>query len=262
MVSVNYKPMRDMLAYAKYSTGFVSGGAVGPVPFEPETVESWELGFKADLLDRRLRTNLALFDAKYQNIQSAQGGINVGHPELGTVVLDQGGSKAKGFELEATLLPLRGVTLNAGLGYTDVHFTSVNPILGTLDTFKPTLVPKWTSNLSANYETQPLFGEARVVASINADWRSKERTYTLAPDPAYDAILFSPASWVVNTRVALQHVQLKKGDLEFAIWTKNLFDNKAVQFPLAFGSPGTVPFVASTTYQAARTFGLDVIYNY
>jgi iron complex outermembrane receptor protein len=259
---INYRPIDGILLYSKYSTGFVSGGAVSTVAFEPETARSWEFGFKGDLLDRRVRTNLALFDVTYKNVQSAQGGVNVGHPELGTVVVNSADEKARGFEAEVTALPIRGLTLNAGLGYTDLYFTSVNPLLGTIDSYKPTLVPKWTTNLSANYVSQPVWQEANMMFELDANWRSNERTYTLAPSPVFDPILFSPASWVLNGRVALQHIRLKRGEIELALWGKNINDNKAIQFPLAFGAPGTIPFVGSTTYQPARTFGFDILYNY
>ena len=73
---MNYKPNDDILLYAKFSTAFVSGGSVSGLDFPPETATSWEAGIKADLLDRRLRTNLSLFSVKYENFQTAQSGTN------------------------------------------------------------------------------------------------------------------------------------------------------------------------------------------
>ena len=75
LVGLNYKPNDDILVYAKYSTAFVSGGSVGGVPFEAETAQSFEAGIKADLLDRKLRTSLAVYHADYDNYQSAQGAL-------------------------------------------------------------------------------------------------------------------------------------------------------------------------------------------
>ena len=52
--------------YFTYAEGFLSGG-LSEAPrgdleeFEPEEVENWELGFKLDMLDRRLRVNGAVF---------------------------------------------------------------------------------------------------------------------------------------------------------------------------------------------------------
>ena len=43
---------------------------------------------------------------------------------------------------------------------------------------------------------------------------------------------------------------------ELAVWARNLTDNKDPQFPLA------VPFTASSSFQQARSFGLDLIVKY
>ena len=73
MIGLNYTPNSDTLVYAKYSTSFVSGGQVAGISYEPETAKSWEVGLKADFLDRKLRTNLALFHVTYDHFQSPQG---------------------------------------------------------------------------------------------------------------------------------------------------------------------------------------------
>ena len=70
LIGVNYKPNDDILLYGKFSTAFVSGGSVSGLDFEPETATSWEAGLKADLLDRKLRTNLSLFHVTYKNFQT------------------------------------------------------------------------------------------------------------------------------------------------------------------------------------------------
>jgi iron complex outermembrane receptor protein len=262
MAGVNYKPTRDVLLYAKYSNAFVSGGATGPVFFEPETARSWEAGVKADLLDRRVRTNLALFTVKYQNLQSAQGGVNVGHPELGTAVLNVGDEKAKGFEAEITALPMTGLTLTGGVGYTDFDITLSPAAIAVLGPdYISGLRSKWTSNLAAQYESEPVWGDSRVMFRMDANYHSSYAAYPYpqVSTPAYGAIVEAPGAWIVNGRVALEHVRLPRGDVEVALWAKNLTDNKDIAFPLTFGNP---PFIGATTYNAARTFGIDVIYNY
>jgi len=54
LAGLNYQPRSGMLLYAKYSTGFISGGFLSSLPYAPETAKSWEGGIKADWLDRRL----------------------------------------------------------------------------------------------------------------------------------------------------------------------------------------------------------------
>ena len=150
-LGINYKPSRSMLVYAKFSTAYVSGGSIGGVAFLPETAKSWEAGFKGDFFDHQLRANLALFDVKYLNVQSAQSGRNVGRPDLSTVVITGFDNHAQGFELELTAAPAAGLTLGASLGYTKTTLTNVAPLLlasvnglTAATVFLPSGVPSWT----------------------------------------------------------------------------------------------------------------------
>src|SRR5690606_7295237 len=60
----DYRFTPGFLAYASVSTGF-KGGGVNPrpfvadqrQPFDPETLTTYEVGFKSDFLDRRVRLN-------------------------------------------------------------------------------------------------------------------------------------------------------------------------------------------------------------
>ena len=252
----NYKPTRDLLFYAKYSTGFVSGGSIAGIPWKPETVGSIEGGIKADLFDRRVRTNLALFRAKYKDIQSAQGGTNIGRPEVGTAIIDLGNERAQGAELEVTVLPVRNLTLGGNLGFTDAKYTKLSAVaLAVYGTgYKPTLSPKWTSSVYAQYESDPIIGHAKLLARVDGDWRSSQRflsgsIYTSVPE--FQGIAKENARWLVNTRIGLEDVG--PAHLDIAFWTRNLTNNKDASFPLALAT-----YAASANFQQARTYGLDV----
>ena len=260
---LNFKPTRDLMIYGKYSRAFVSGGAAGTVVFQPETARSWEAGFKSDWFDHRLRANLAVYTVSYDDLQAASAGINVGHPELGLVVVDQGNVRAKGFEFESTMVPVKGVTLGFAAGYTDVKFTYLNPGSGqgalgqpaALNNFFPTLQPKWTSTMSAEYDTPPVFGDSNMTFRLDASWRDKELTdpfLAFQQLPMYKSLLYSPATWLINGRVSLDHIKLPYGEGQIALWVKNLGNAKESVFPDIFG------FLGVTEFQAARTFGLDV----
>lgn len=257
---VNYRPTSDILVYGKYASAFVSGGSVGPAAFQPESAHSWEGGVKADLLDNRLRTNLAVWKVKYFNLQSAQAGTNAGFPAFSTVVIDNGDAKAHGFEFEATALPMMGLTLNLGVGYTDGHFLGQNPVLGPV-TNDFTLQPKWTTNIVAQYETEPLFDDARLVLRTDANWRAKMLTSPSAVlAPVFDAAQYSPAGWIWNARVALTNIKVgNRGEVEVALWGRNLTDNKRTTFPLGFQNPA---FMYSATFERARTYGIDINFDY
>jgi iron complex outermembrane receptor protein len=90
--------------YLTYSQGFLSGGlSEGPTgdleEYKPEEVESVELGFKLDLLDRRLRVNGAIFNADYTNRQ------------LTTIVIDPNTQRPSGATINAKETVIRGIEL-------------------------------------------------------------------------------------------------------------------------------------------------------
>lgn len=264
LIGANYKPNDDILIYGKYSRSFVSGGSVGGVGFDPEIAKGFEFGLKADFLERSLRTNLAVFHVDYENLQASASGINVGRPDLGTLVIQQGDSTAKGFELEVTYVPTDGLTLNGSFGYTDVEFGPVNPILQAsvgAGRFLPTLIPDYTANLSAQYETAPIWGNAYLFFRTDAAWRSEQRTYSnpvqSAAIPIIGLIDHSDATWIVNARASIKDISLAGGTAELAIWARNLTDDDSATFPLGFSN-----FLVSSTFQRARTFGVDLIFDF
>ena len=74
-IKLAYQPNDDSMYYASYSTGYKAGGTntdrLGPgldYVFQPEHVESLEVGAKLDLYDS-LRVNLAVFKMEVTDLQ-------------------------------------------------------------------------------------------------------------------------------------------------------------------------------------------------
>jgi iron complex outermembrane recepter protein len=110
--------------YLTYSEGFLSGGLsespTGELErFEPEEVENIELGFKLDLLERRLRLNGAFFYTDYTNRQLTTLVINpeVNSPSPATINAAE--STIKGFELESTWLATDNLIIGFNATITD-----------------------------------------------------------------------------------------------------------------------------------------------
>jgi iron complex outermembrane receptor protein len=130
-VGLNWQATDEMFLYASWTRGFRSGGFNGRcgtpfscAPFDPETADSYEVGFKWDPLDE-LRINLTGFWLEYQNQQvtlirqspAASGGGNE------TVTANAGQASAKGIELEVTAVPTEGLKLWGALGFLDAKRT-------------------------------------------------------------------------------------------------------------------------------------------
>jgi iron complex outermembrane receptor protein len=269
-IGLNYKASEDILVYAKYSTAFVSGGSVATIEFAPETAKSWEGGVKAELLNRKLRANLAVYHASYKNYQSAQGstgfedfilaetGSQAIANGIGTFVVSSGGVKAKGFELDLTAAPTDGLTLGGGIGYSKTTFNNVNPALiaNSGGAYLPTLRPDWTANAYAQYDTQPLVGDAYLSFRVDGAWQS-DMTFAENPDrPMYKiapTLLEEPAYLLVNGRVALRDIDLDGVKTQFAVWGKNLTNERAKTFVLNLSD-----IFGAANYIPARAYGVDL----
>ena len=277
LIGVNYKPNDDTLVYGKYSTAFVSGGSVGGVPFAPETAKSWEGGVKADLLDRRVRTSLALYHAAYKNYQAAQASSNFGNyitqvtgdptraGVLGTIVVTAGGVKARGFEFDLTAAPVNGVTVGGTLGYSKVTYNNVNPVLLAVNGgryLSSSFRPKWTGTLFGQYETRPLIGDAFFSFRADGIYQSDMGLAQNPDQPIYVAnpnFREVPAYWLLNSRIALRNFRVAGVKTELALWGKNLTDRKSGSFP---GDYSLFTGIGVLNFIPARSYGLDLTISF
>jgi iron complex outermembrane receptor protein len=126
--TVAYDVTSTVHAYAKYATGYRSGGASSRTqnyqPFGPEDVKSYEIGLKSDLLDHRVRLNLAgyIMDRKNSqvDISSIQPFNGSSFNNLVTINAP-GTTKIRGIEADLSVNPLEGLTLSASYAYTYTH---------------------------------------------------------------------------------------------------------------------------------------------
>jgi iron complex outermembrane receptor protein len=268
LFSLDYKFTPDIMVYGKYSAAYMSGGQSFTLNYLPEIAKSWEAGAKTEFFDRRVRANLALWTVKYTNMQTAVGGdsLNPPQPNLAVVVVNSGNIDAKGVELEGAILPIPRVTLGYGVGYTTEHYTFVNPALLAppplnSGVFNAVERPKWTGNVSAEYDSKPIWNDAYVMARVDANFRGREYLIAYAPTgtgpldltPGASA---APSAWTVNGRLALTHITLPQGTGDVALWAKNILDNKTPEYGV-----GT-PFLESVFWTPARTFGIDVTFDF
>jgi iron complex outermembrane receptor protein len=151
-LTLDYQMSEDIFVYASYSRGFKAGGFTQrifpPEPqtpsFGPETATAWEMGVKAELLDRRLRFNAAAFTTDYSNLQVI---VNEG---IAPKVRNAGRARIDGFELEMEAAPIPAIRLNASVGYLDARYREVSAAAApiTLESELPE-VPAWTGAAGA-----------------------------------------------------------------------------------------------------------------
>jgi iron complex outermembrane receptor protein len=181
--SISFKPTPDQMVYASYSKGFKGGGfdprgggTSAPdsnhdgvrsyqeiydfLSFEPEKVNSYEIGWKGALFDRRLNIALTGFYADYKDVQ-VPGSVGVDANGDGIfesfigITTNAGKARMKGVELEALATIARGfagngsaLTFTGFLGYIDARYRKFIDASG-LDVASLRAIqntPKWTTS--------------------------------------------------------------------------------------------------------------------
>ena len=155
-VNISYQWNNNLLAYFSYSEGFKGGGFVQRIipgafvtSFDPEKVQVYELGFKLEGLDQRLRMTGAVFFNDYTDLQ-----IVVERGGIAPVTENAGKAEIWGGELELSWLPIAGqdLRLTGGLGWLDAEYETLDPTQTTvtLDHEIPS-TPDLQYNLSVSY---------------------------------------------------------------------------------------------------------------
>ncbi|HVF36871.1 MAG TPA: TonB-dependent receptor [Sphingomicrobium sp.] len=233
--SISFKPNDDHNFYASYSRGFKGGGfdprglttatprsspTVPPtageiydfMAFEPETVDSYELGWKGALFDKRLRMAAALFRANYKDVQipGSAGGVTAGGvPTFVGITTNAGKARFQGVEFEANWaiaedLATAGdrLTFAGSLGYLDAEYREFLTVVNRNQAGVPVPAheedmadfrevqntPKWTMSGGLNYDTPLASGRLNLNSTLS--YRSKSQQFEIAT-PGIDQKGFS-----------------------------------------------------------------------
>ena len=156
----------DLNLYTSAAKGFRTGGINGNVPiglcgpelddlgidpsnattFDSDSLWSYELGFKSMFANNRVSLNGAVYYIQWSDIQQLNR-LACGFQ----FVQNAGEAESKGFELELTAAPMQGLTLSAGVGYTDAEITDDGGVAGVAVGDKIQGVPDWTFNATGQY---------------------------------------------------------------------------------------------------------------
>jgi len=199
---------KDVMVYATASKGY-KGPAFNVFfnmqPLQdnvlaPEKSTSYEVGLKSELMDRRLRLNLAAFKTDYTSFQA-----NV--PELlgGSIItrlINAGDVGTKGVEIDLTARITPDFSVNAGVANIIARIKNFNcppgaPLSCDVNGKPLAYSPDWKASVSARY-TMPVAGKLNADFNGNLTWQSRTNfEITQQPDS------FQPAYSIVNASVSL-----------------------------------------------------------
>jgi len=242
-VGADYAISDGILGYAKYSTGFKSGGWSPDafsataifLPVEEETLDSIEAGIKADLFDNRVRFNTAVFFNQYKGLQ-----IGATVPGVGFTRFNVDETEIMGLEVEALWQVTPGFQLNGNLGLLDAEYTALtgdqargltNTGVGCpagVDPFDDAQIiacasgldlknaPEYKINIGGLYTTP--IGNGELVAT--ADVSYEDESYSLVANAPPNALISFDA--IVNARLAYQ----AEAGWSLAVFGRNITDEE------------------------------------
>lgn len=183
-VSLDHRFSDALLAYVSSSSGFKSGGfntgSPGTAPYMPETVTAYEIGAKADLWDRRVRWNNAVYFYDYKDLQ--------------TQVLDTSGvifianaasAEIYGFESDLEWQATEALHVTAGISFIDSEYTSYpgallsDPAGGVPSVIDP-------SGVGAKGNSLPYAAEFTATLGADYSWSLPVGTFRLAVGGYYN----------------------------------------------------------------------------
>jgi iron complex outermembrane recepter protein len=170
-MSLSHDFTSDFMGYIAFNRGFKSGtfnavvfpGAPIGAPVQPETLDAYSIGEKAEFLNHRLRVNTEGFWYDYRNIQVTE--IVPG----GTALRNAAKATIKGVDLDVTFAATEHLSLSAGLEYLDGHYDDFpnglfwiyapNPAAG-VSNVNPAVAPNLKGNKTI--DTPPFTAAVRV----------------------------------------------------------------------------------------------------
>jgi iron complex outermembrane recepter protein len=201
MASLSYQINPTVNAYVSWQKGF-RGGGFNPRPasaaqvtsFNPEDLNSYELGLKSELFERRLRLNLATFYVKYTDMQLPSVYVDANNA-VTFPPLNAGKARMDGAELEFEAALFEGFHIDGSVGYLGFQYQDLgkadpNYILNNsppqltlaqrqanaraapCKECRPIRAPEWTGNLGAQY-TVGLASKGAVTLRADAKYQSR-----------------------------------------------------------------------------------------
>lgn len=267
--SVTFKASENVSVYAAYGRGFKSGGfdmrgdAVAfPATvngYEPEIVDSYEVGVKGRVADARLSFAGAVFDQEYkdQQVTIQRPGPTPTSPVV-SVVENVGKSRIRGIELEATAAVTDAFQAKLSASYLDAEFleyVTFNPVTQTFEDVADQRfvqnTPEWMGALGLSYRWA-LADAGEITISGSASYRDSVHLFEV-PIAALDQGAYTLYDAGVIWKSTTQAWQL-------GIYGRNLTDERyrtgGYNFPGAlfgnsiigfYGPPRT--YLASLTYR-------------
>lgn len=240
-IAIDYSPRDGVLTYLSWSQGFKSGGFNGRGnstetigPYDPELVNTYELGVKSEWFDRKLRFNFAGFMTDYTDKQEEIIRRNTTTGATITTVTNASSVRYWGMEMELAAVVAKGLTLSGTASYLNARYRNfVYDRFDVSNSVRPRNAPPWQLSGTVQYETK--VGDVGLDALVTYRWTD---SYFFHMGPRFDGGGPSPLINEPRGRIAAYGLldaqigatfNLGKTAIRASVYGRNLTDERFYQ---------------------------------
>ncbi|MBT6185064.1 MAG: TonB-dependent receptor [Betaproteobacteria bacterium] len=256
---LSYRLTDDIMVYGSYATGFHSGGFYGKnqrlvdyaITYEPEEIESLEMGAKMDFLNNRVRLNVAAFSSNVEALQA----ITTLPADDGTAVsvpFNVGEVEYQGLEIEGQARITDAFTISGAIGILDAKYKSFDADLSSTQGGNPVdnsyLTPKQAPDLTLGVtasHTASAFG-GLILTDLTYSWT----------DDFYTQEDNDPVSLVESYGKTNLSIAYDRDRYKIAAFVNNIEDNTN------WVSRTTSTLITYGQQSKGRTYGVEVMVNF
>ncbi len=249
----DYSWSDNISTYAKVATGFRSGGSSRNgldfnQAFDQETVTSYELGWKSQLMENRVRLNAAMYYMEVEDIILDYLPDPVNNPQF-VEVFNSGNADIYGVELDLQAAVTDHLLLGFNYTYLDYEINDAIFPDGSdrSDTTELVWAPEHAFAFSSDYHLPVSVGEFR----FHLDYSWQDSRYALA-NTEFGGVEVGSFG-LLNGRISLADVSLFGGNWQFAAWGKNLTNRDDANYLIG---------ATASTYLQPRTYGAELILEF
>ncbi len=261
-LGLTYQVNDDAIAYISYAEGFHSGGFFGVNQntrdfirdqYDPEFASSYEIGFKSQLFDNRVRFNIAAFHNDFEDKQESSVQFDNDTQTVATVFDNVANATYQGIELETVWVVNQNLRLFLNYGYLDAEYDEFETDINAADSqtiiedasfLEPRNAPEYTIGVGGTLTFRVGQGDLEFYAK----WTEVDERETL--------LLNQPTGRLDSTEDLTASVGYFAENYSVQLFGRNLTDERTETFiPIA-------QLFAAGSVNRPRSYGIEFEYSF
>jgi iron complex outermembrane recepter protein len=277
-----YRLTPEMMIYASAARGSKAGGfnsgtgiPAADIQYDPEENDTYEIGLRSQFLDGRATAEFTAFYSRLTGLHL----FNFNASGLGSIINNGGDATAKGFEASVAARVASGVTLTAGVAYTDPTFDSGSSTNSSASIAQCRVIPDCAGRVVTDAGGRTVLDLGGLLLPRQSQWQysvtgdvvrrlTTSLDWTLRGVYKYQSKQYATTpptnvGWVGDSNKLNLRAGIAKDDTwSLEAYVDNVLDDGTA---LNFGSdlnPANATFPLAIVYGAKRSYGVEFNYNF